>query len=122
MAHYFECHPRTISRYLTLLEEVGYFIDEDGQRRKLIFKAEPDQPPYFSPEEIGLLRQAQVTLDPESPLGESMRRKLYLTSELIPQADEERLGFLSNSTSFVPESGRTSVIKVNLRKTKCIEI
>lgn len=88
LAHYFECHPRTIKRYLTLLEEVGYFIDEDGQRRKFIFEAEPDTPPYFSPEEIGLLRQALVALDPESPLGESVRRKLYLTSELIPLADE----------------------------------
>jgi proteasome accessory factor C len=88
LAQALDCHPRTITRYLALLEEIGYFIDEDAQRRKFIFEAEPDEPSYFSPEEIGVMRQALTALDLESPLGESLRRKLYLTSELIPLADE----------------------------------
>lgn len=83
-----DCHPRTIRRYLHLLEEVGYLLDEDEQRRRFLFEAEPEAPPYFTIEETSLLQQALTGLEERNPLRESLRRKLYQTSELVPLADE----------------------------------
>lgn len=85
-----DCHPRTIRRYLSLLEEIGYFIDEDPQGRRYLylFEAEPEAPSYFSAEETLILQQALTGLDEHNPLRESLCRKLYQTSELVPLADE----------------------------------
>ncbi len=83
-----DCHPRTIRRYLSLLEEVGYCVDEDEQGRRYLFEATPDAPSYFSAEETHVLQQALTGLDKHNPLKESLSRKLYQTSELVPLADE----------------------------------
>ena len=88
LSRYFDCHSRTIKRYFQLLEEVGYCLDEDGQGRYFLFEADPDHPPYFSPEETDVLRQLLSTLAADNPLRESLRQKIYLTSDLIPLADE----------------------------------
>lgn len=88
LARHFECDKRTVYRYLNLLADLGYLLDEDEQHRKFIFEAEPEQRAFFTAEETSLLRQALTTVEAESPLRESLRRKLYLTSELIPLADE----------------------------------
>ena len=88
LARHYECDKRTVYRYLRLLEELGYLLDEDAQGRKFIFEAEPEQRAFFTAEETALLRQALTTVEVESPLRESLRRKLYLTSDLIPLADE----------------------------------
>ncbi|GAA4001908.1 hypothetical protein GCM10022408_11520 [Hymenobacter fastidiosus] len=88
LAQLLDCHPRTIRRYLELLEEVGYHIDEDEHGRRYLFESEPDAPAYFSAEETHVLRQALTGLDEHTPLRESLSRKLYQTSELVPLADE----------------------------------
>lgn len=88
LARHFECDKRTVYRYLLLLDELGYLLDEDEQGRKFIFEAAPEQRAFFTAEETDLLRQALTTVAMEGPLRESLRRKLYLTSELIPFADE----------------------------------
>ncbi len=88
LARTFDCDKRTVYRYFNLLEEIGYFLDEDAQSRKFIFEAEPEQRAFFTAEETDLLRQALTTVEADSPLRESLRRKLYLTSDLIPLADE----------------------------------
>ena len=88
LAELHDCHPRTIRRYLSLLEEVGYFVDEDPDGNRFLFEAVPDKAPYFSVEETSVLRQALTGLDEHNPLRESLSRKLYQTSELVPLADE----------------------------------
>ena len=90
LAQLLDCHPRTIRRYLSLLEEIGYHIDEDplGRRRLHLFESEPEAPAYFSVEETLVLQQALTGLDAHTPLRESLSRKLYQTSELVPLADE----------------------------------
>ncbi len=88
LARTFDCDKRTVYRYFKLLEEIGYLLDEDAQGRKFIFEAEPEQRAFFTAEETDLLRQALTTVEADSPLRESLRRKLYLTSDLIPLADE----------------------------------
>ncbi|GAB2784767.1 putative DNA-binding transcriptional regulator YafY [Hymenobacter luteus] len=85
-----DCHPRTIRRYLKLLEEVGYHIDEETQGRGYVylFETDPEKPAFFSAEETYVLRQAVAGLEENNPLRESLSRKLYQTSELVPLADE----------------------------------
>lgn len=83
-----DCNRSTIYRYLNLLEEVGYLLDKDAQGRYFIFEAEAAQQPHFSPAEADLLRQALSGLAADNPLREGLRRKIYLTSDLIPLADE----------------------------------
>jgi len=84
-----DCNRSTIYRYLKLLEEVGYLVDQDAQGYYFIFEAEADERrPHFSAPEAELLRQALSGLAADNPLRESLRRKIYLTSDLIPLADE----------------------------------
>ena len=88
LAQHLDCSTRTVRRYLELLEEIGYLVDEGDQKRRFIFEPTPDQRPYFSPEETVLLQQSLVIIPDQSPLHQSLRRKLFLTSELVPLADE----------------------------------
>ena len=88
LAQLLDCNRSTIYRYLRLLEEVGYLLDKDAQGRHFIFEAETGTRPHFSAAETTLLRQALSGLAADNPLSESLRRKIYLTSDLIPLADE----------------------------------
>ena len=90
LAQALDCSTRTVRRYLDLLTEVGYLVDERVDRRGyfFLFEAEPEQAPLFSAEESALLQQALAGLEESNPLGVSLRQKLHRTTELIPLADE----------------------------------
>ena len=90
LAQALDCSTRTVRRYLDLLTEVGYLVDERVDRRGyfFLFEAEPDQAPLFSAQEHALLQQALAGLAESNPLGASLRQKLHRTTELIPLADE----------------------------------
>lgn len=55
LAQQLDCSTRTIRRYLDLLAEIGYLVEEDTQGRRFIFEPEPNERPYLSPEETALL-------------------------------------------------------------------
>lgn len=78
---------RTLYRYLKLLEDIGYLLDNDDQNRYWIFEAENTKT-TFTIEETKLLRPFLAGLKATSPLYASIERKIYLTSELVPLADE----------------------------------
>ena len=80
--------PRTVYRYLETLDELGYLIDRDGQGRYFLFEPDRTHRPAFTPDESALVVRLLGSLPPEHPLTDSIRRKLYLTSELVPLADE----------------------------------
>ncbi len=90
LAQALDCSTRTVRRYLALLDEVGYLVDERVDRRGhfFLFEAELEVPPYFSLEESTLLQQALTGLEESNPLGVSLRHKLHRTTELVPLADE----------------------------------
>ena len=79
--------PRSLYRYLKLLEKLGYLLDCDEQNRYWIFEAETSKV-VFTVEETALLRPLLASLKNTSPLHASIERKIYLTSELIPLAEE----------------------------------
>ncbi len=88
-----DCTPRTIRRYFNLLQEgLGYFMDYDelptGARLHYLWEEPTGATPFLTLEENQLLQQALVAVAASNPLRESLRRKLFQTSELIPLADE----------------------------------
>ncbi len=80
--------PRTVYRYLETLEELGYCIDKDTEERYFLFDADRTNRPAFTAEESALVVRLLTSLPTNHPLTDSIRRKLYLTSELVPLADE----------------------------------
>ncbi len=81
--------PRTIYRYLETLEEIGYLIDCDPQTNQyFLFEADRTNRPAFTAQESALVVRLLATQPADDPLTDSIRRKLYLTSELVPLADE----------------------------------
>jgi proteasome accessory factor C len=78
---------RSIYRYLKVLEELGYCIEKDFENRYFLFENKRI-PAQFTAEESQLVQRILSALPRNHPLTESIRRKVYLTSELIPIADE----------------------------------
>ncbi len=83
-----EIDARSVYRYLKLLEEIGYLIDKDDRDRYFLFEPVKDgKEANFGPEETQLLRELVERTAANHPLQESILRKLYIHSELLPLAD-----------------------------------
>lgn len=88
LARLLEITDRSVYRYLELLQEVGYFIDKDDHERHFLFEPENEKvKPTFEPEESDLIRELLTSAASQHPLKDSILKKLYLGSELIPLAD-----------------------------------
>lgn len=83
-----ETSERTVYRYLDTLGELGYLIDKDEQERYFLFEADATRRPAFTADESALVDRLLSSLPSEHPLIDSIRRKLFLTSDLVPLADE----------------------------------
>jgi len=83
-----ETSPKTIYDYIKLLEDIGYGIDKDGNNAYFLFEPRKTDPSSLLEQELNLLNQLIDTIPTDNPLKESMRKKLYLCSELVPLAEE----------------------------------
>ncbi len=88
LAAWLEVDKRSVYRYFKLLEEIGYDLDKDFDGRYFIAEADPRTPNQFTAEESQLVKQLLGALPDSHPLAASIRRKVYLTSELTPLTDE----------------------------------
>ena len=79
---------RSIYRYVKLLDAMGYDIDQDFENRYFIPEADPRKPNQFTAEESQLVRQLLAALPESHPLLESIKKKVYLTSELTPLVED----------------------------------
>ncbi|MBO0932062.1 helix-turn-helix transcriptional regulator [Fibrella aquatilis] len=80
---------RTVYRYLETLEAVGYAVDVHPQTKQyFLFEADAKQRTTFTADESALVSRLLTALPTEHPLTDSIRRKLFVTSELLPFADE----------------------------------
>ncbi len=79
---------RSVYRYLQLLDTLGYDVDRDFDNRYFIPEADPRQPNHFTAEESQLVRQLLAALPESHPLLESIKKKVYLTSELTPLVED----------------------------------
>lgn len=87
LAQALDIDKRSVYRYLTLLEEVGYEHDLDEHQRYFLFEDETTGSPTFTEDEAELLRQALTSLPADSLLVGSIRQKVFLASTHLPLAD-----------------------------------
>ena len=100
---------RSVYRYVKTLEELGYHVDKDEYDRYFLFETDRTHRPTFTADESMLVGQLLTSLPPDHALTDSIRRKLYLTSELVPLADElqeRHQGRLVERLSEAIQSGR----------------
>lgn len=86
LAGILEISTRSIYRYLDLLTEVGYLVDQDLEGRPFIFNEQPEEDQLFTPEEAKLVNDLLAGAS-KHPLTESIRKKLYQSSELSALPD-----------------------------------
>jgi len=80
---------RSVYRYLDLLEAIGYLVDKDLNGRYFLFTpVKDDQPRQFTPEESDMLRQLIQGGANNNVIRDSLLRKLYLNTDLLPMADQ----------------------------------
>lgn len=82
-----DCSERTAYRYIELLQEVGFVVDQDFHNRYFIHTSEEEAEVQFSIEEANLLRQLIEGGANRHPLKDSLLKKLSLHSALdkIPE-------------------------------------
>lgn len=86
LAAILEISERTVYRYIELLQEVGYLIDQDHDGRPFIFEEQEESEHVLTPEEAKLVNDLLAGAG-SHPLTESIRKKLYQTSELASLPD-----------------------------------
>lgn len=88
LASILETSPKSVYGYLLLLEDIGYCVDKDMQNAYFIFQARETDPSLLIDDELQLLNQLIDTIQTNNPLKESLRKKLYLASSLVPLAED----------------------------------
>ncbi|GAB2797088.1 hypothetical protein GCM10027275_48100 [Rhabdobacter roseus] len=107
--------PRNVYRDLEAVQNIGYRLHADEDSRYSL-EAEPTaSKTQFSLEETRLLRQHLAALPPSHPLKTSIERKLYLSSELLPLADEladkHRATLISRLNRAIAEARQVRLVK-----------
>jgi len=87
LATLMDCSERTAYRYIELLQEVGFVVDQDFHNRYFIHTSEEEAEVQFSIDEASLLRQLIEGGANKHPLRDSLLKKLSLHSALdkIPE-------------------------------------
>lgn len=88
LADWLSVDKRSVYRYINVLEELGYNLGKDSSNRYFIAEADPRQPNQFTAEESQLVKQLLAALPKSHPLLESIKKKVYLTSELTPLVED----------------------------------
>ncbi|HMP99433.1 MAG TPA: WYL domain-containing protein [Cyclobacteriaceae bacterium] len=109
-----DCSERTAYRYIELLQEVGFVVDQDFHNRYFIHTSEEEAEVQFSIEEASLLRQLIEGGANRHPLKDSLLKKLSLHSALdkIPeQVLKLHVGKLLNILQQAMENKKQVVLK-----------
>jgi predicted DNA-binding transcriptional regulator YafY len=115
LASRFDMSDRTVYRYVKLLEAVGFAIDKDFHNRYFIFTSE-DEPgsTNFSIEETNILKELVRKGAFDSPVRNSMLKKLSLNSDIdeMPKiAIKHRIGQLMEKISEAIKNKKQIVLK-----------
>lgn len=83
LAERFDTSPRTIYRYMNLLEAVDFLIEKDFENRYFIITSDDDPTQaVFSVEEMRLMKKLIATGTSDNPLKNLLLKKLSLNSEI----------------------------------------
>ncbi len=83
-----ECNERTTYRYRNALSDLGYEIETDEQNRWVLPDLKQRNVSDLTTEEFALLQATLSVIPGTNPLKQSIYRKLFKQSELVPLADE----------------------------------
>ena len=101
---------RSVYRYLELLESIGYLLDKDMNGRYFLFTPTTEEQPYqFTPEETDLLRQLIESGANDHVLRDSLMRKMYLNTDLLPMADQIRNAYAGRVVRLLSEAIQNQV-------------
>lgn len=116
--------PRNVYRDLKDVENIGYQLYCDSEARYSLETEPTASRTVFTLEETSLLRQHLAALSPAHPLKASIERKLYLSSELLPLADEladkHRATLISRLNRAIGEGRQIRLIKYNSSNSSSI--
>lgn len=117
--------PRNVYRDLDNIRNVGYLIHCDEESRYALEENPAASRAHFTIEETKLIRQHLSALSTVHPLKSSIERKLYLSSELIPLADElsdkHRAVMISRINSAILESKQIRLVRYHSNNSSTIE-
>jgi proteasome accessory factor C len=88
LAQLLETTDKSVYRYIKLLEELGYFIERTEDREYFLSNEKKLNAHTFEPEELNLLNSLIATIETENPLQQSLKKKIYLSSSLIPFSED----------------------------------
>lgn len=124
LAELLETNTRTIYRDIEALENVGYLIHRDDKHHYSLEENPTATRAQFSIEETRLIRENLSALPTLHPLKTSIERKLYLSSELIPLADEladmHRGTLISRINSAIKDGQQIRLVKYHSNNTSTI--
>ncbi len=124
LANLLETNTRNIYRDIEALECVGYLIHRDDKHHYCLEENPTATRAQFSIEEGRLIRESLSALSALHPLKTSIERKLYLSSELIPLADEladmHRGTLISRINSAIKDGQQIRLVKYHSNHTSTI--
>ncbi|HNS29357.1 MAG TPA: WYL domain-containing protein [Tenuifilaceae bacterium] len=110
LARDFDVSERTIERYFSLLRDLGFVIEKEGDRFKIprIDKGQltPENLIVFSLEEAAFIRDAILTSTPHSPVQKSIVSKLYALTDMDDISDTIYRQSVSKSIGTLREAMR----------------
>ncbi|MGK7397633.1 MAG: helix-turn-helix transcriptional regulator [Candidatus Cyclobacteriaceae bacterium M3_2C_046] len=76
---------RSVQRYIKLLEDVGFLVEQDWQNRYFIcnYEQDSDEPMNLTAEECNLVNQTMRSAAANHPLTTSVLKKIYVQGELF---------------------------------------
>lgn len=125
LANLLQTSTRNVYRDLEALENVGYFLHCDDEHRYSLDENPTATRTQFSLEETRLIREHLSALPTIHPLKASIERKLYLSSELIPLADEladkHRGTLISRINNALTEGRQIRLVKYHSNNSSTVE-
>ncbi len=88
LAKVLEVSGNTIYRDVNSLKNIGYQIHTDDRKAYFLYESGSKRTNTFEPQELMLLNQLLGAIEEANPLRESIKKKLYLSSNLVPLAEE----------------------------------
>lgn len=88
LAQLLEMSDKSVYRYIRLLEELGYFIEKTKEKAYFLTNEKKLNAYTFEPEELNLLDGLIATIDTENPLRQSLKKKIDLSTTLIPFSED----------------------------------
>lgn len=116
---------RNVYRDFKVIQNIGYVLHHDEEARYSLEENPTGARAQFSMEETRLIRQHLAALPTTHPLKASIEKKIYLSSELLPLADEladrHRATLISRLQGAIQQGRQVRLVKYHSSNSSSIE-